>query len=124
MSGEGKGLSGLRVLLAEDEFLVAMDIETMLVRCGCTVIGPASRLDAALRLAGSEAVDAAVLDVNLNGELVYPVAAVLAGRGIPFVLTTGYGEGSIPEDYAAAPRLAKPFGEKHLIECMERICGG
>jgi CheY-like chemotaxis protein len=84
-------LKGLRVLVAEDEALVAFQLEDMLAELGCAVIGPASRVGQALDLLGRERVDAAVLDVNVAGELVYPVADALTAQGLPYIFATGYG---------------------------------
>ena len=84
--------AGLRVLVVEDEMLIAVLIEEMLQGLGCHVVGPVSRLDAALRLAHEEPLDAAILDVRIRGGQVYPVAEELLPRNIPFVLASGYGD--------------------------------
>jgi CheY-like chemotaxis protein len=106
--------SGLRVLLVEDESLVAMLLEDMLTELGHQVVGPVSRIGKALELARSEQLEAAILDVNLNGLEVYPVAAVLAARGIPFVFATGYGKRSLPAPYDSRPTLSKPFQQQDV----------
>ncbi|RYB01369.1 response regulator [Lichenibacterium ramalinae] len=80
-----------RVLIVEDEMMVAMLVEDMLVDMGFIVVGPAYRLGDGLRLAKSETLDVAVLDVNLKGARSFPIATVLTERGIPFVFATGYG---------------------------------
>lgn len=82
-------LKGLRVLVVEDEALVALQLEDMLADLGCAIIGPASRVCQALDLLGGQRVDAAVLDLNVAGELVYPVADALASRGLPYIFATG-----------------------------------
>jgi two-component system, chemotaxis family, sensor kinase Cph1 len=117
-------LAGRRVLLVEDEFLVAMDVESMLERAGCASIGPAIRLEQALTLACGEAIDAAVLDVNLNGTPVFPVAKALSERGIPFLFTTGYDGASIPPAFQAVLRLQKPFNEDDLIHGLKAVMNG
>ncbi|HEY0149376.1 MAG TPA: response regulator [Allosphingosinicella sp.] len=99
----------LRVLIVEDEMLVAMNIEDMLLALGHEVAGLASRLSPALALAGEAEIDAAVLDVNLAGERSFPVADVLEGRGIPYLFATGYGLGGIEERYRGRVVLQKPF---------------
>ena len=104
----------LRVLIVEDEMLVAMNIEDMLLDLGHEVAGIASRLAPALSLAGEAAIDAAMLDVNLAGENSFPVADVLAARGIPFVFATGYGRQGIEERYRDRPLLQKPFRASDL----------
>ncbi len=104
----------LRVLIVEDEMLVAMNIEDMLLDLGHEVAGLASRLEPALSLAREGQFDLAMLDVNLAGETSFPVAAILAGRGIPFLFATGYGVKGIAEDYRAYPVLQKPFRARDL----------
>ena len=99
-------LEGIRVLVVEDEFLVATLIEDMLVAAGCVVAGPIPRLSKALDAVGSGTFDAAVLDVNLGGDRVYPVADALSRRNVPFVFVTGYGTGVLPREYAARPASA------------------
>lgn len=102
-------LSGRRILIVEDEALVSMVIEEALKDLGCAIVGPVSTRDQALALAKTEPLDGALLDVNLGGEPVYPVADALSLRGIPFAFVTGYGQGGIADRYAAAPTLVKPF---------------
>lgn len=80
------GLSGRRILVVEDEVIVAWMLEDMPGQLGCAVVGPATRIDRPLAIIGTEDLDAAVLDVNLNGEKSYPVADTLAARGMPFVV--------------------------------------
>ena len=99
----GRRASGLRVLLVEDENLVALLLEDMLAELGHTVVGPVARLDKALETAQREAFDVAILDVNINGEDSYPIAEALAARGIPFVFSTGYGKKSLPAPYIDLP---------------------
>src|ERR1700755_294503 len=102
-------LEGLRILVVEDAFLVVTLIEDMLVAAGCVVAGPIPRLSEALDAVDRETFDAAVLDVNLGGERVYPSAAALSGRNVPFLFVPGYTRGVLPCEYAARPRLCKPF---------------
>jgi CheY-like chemotaxis protein len=104
----------LRILIVEDEMLVAMNIEDMLLDLGHEVAGIASRLAPALSLAGEASIDAAMLDVNLAGENSFPVADLLAARGIPFVFATGYGVQGIEERYRGRPLLQKPFRASDL----------
>jgi CheY-like chemotaxis protein len=106
---------GLRVLLVEDENLVAALLEDMLAELGHSVVGPVARLKKALEMAQREAIDLAILDVNINGEQAYPVAEALAARGIPFVFSTGYGERGLPPQYRGHPTLQKPF-QQHDLE--------
>jgi len=92
-------LAGKRVLIVEDELLVALLIEDFLVEMGCSPLGPCGNVAKALHAVRTETFDLAVLDVNLAGEKVYPVAEMLTGRQIPFVFLSGYGEEAIPEGH-------------------------
>ena len=112
-------LEGVKVLVVEDEYLVAALMEDMLASAGCVVAGPIPRLAQALDAASSEACDVAVLDVNLAGERVYPVADILAQRNVPFVFVTGYGV--LPGEYANRPRLCKPFKMADLLDTLSDI---
>jgi CheY-like chemotaxis protein len=114
-------LQGLRVLVVEDEYLVATLIEEMLESAGCVVAGPIPRLAEALDAADIEACDAAVLDINLAGERVYPVAEVLSRRNIPFLFVTGYSAGSLPGEYAKRPRICKPFKIADLVGTLSNV---
>jgi CheY-like chemotaxis protein len=112
-------LQGVKVLVVEDEYLVAALMEDILESAGCVVTGPIPRLAQALDAANSEACDAAVLDVNLAGERIYPVADILSRRNIPFVFVTGYGV--LPGEYANRPRLCKPFKVADLLDTLSDI---
>ena len=114
-----EALQGVKVLVVEDEYLVATLMEDMLESAGCVVAGPIPRLAQALDAASSEACDVAVLDVNLAGERVYPVADILAQRNVPFVFVTGYGV--LPGEYANRPRLCKPFKMADLLDTLSDI---
>lgn len=113
-----------RILLVEDEALVAMMVEDMLRDFGATVAGPAHALAQALEFAATEALDAALLDVNLGGEPVYPVAEELARRGIPFAFASGYGESGIAEGFRDRPVLQKPFDEATLVSVLSGLIRG
>ncbi|MGH7046443.1 MAG: response regulator [Stellaceae bacterium] len=117
-------LQGARILVVEDEYLVASLIEDMLQTAGCSVAGPIPRLAPALEAAESEACDAAVLDVNLAGERAFPVADILTRRNVPFVLVTGYSGNSLPPEYAACPRLHKPFRLAELLAVLSGMLQG
>jgi len=108
-------LGGNRILLVEDEALVAMVMRDMLTELGYSVVGPFSQAADATAAAQEEMVDAAVLDINLDGDLVYPIAEVLVARGIPFVFVTGYGAESVDRRYADVPVLQKPI-ERQTLE--------
>ena len=116
-------LAGRRILVVEDDMLIAVLIEEELQELGCVVVGPVSKLDAALRLADSPGLDAAILDVNIRGGLVYPVAKQLQTRGIPFALASGYGDWALPEAFRDQPRLTKPFTCEELEAQVRLLCG-
>ena len=116
-------LAGLRVLVVEDEALIAMDLAATLRRVGCTTIGPARRVATAMRHVASDAPDIALLDVNLAGEEVFPVADALAGRQVPFVFLTGYGRNVIPDRFRDRPLLGKPYSTAPLLATLERLIG-
>ena len=112
--------AGRRILVVEDEPLVAMLLEDLLLELGLEVIGPALRLERALELARSEPMDAAILDVNLAGERSYAVAEQLAARGIPFAFATGYGSPGLDRNLDA-PLLRKPFERDAVRRVAERL---
>ena len=116
----GPGIQGLRVLIIEDEALVAMLIEDTLDDIGCVVVGVASRLEEAMSKVSSLTFDLAIVDVNLGGAESYPVVEMLARRGTPFILATGYGPGGIPESLRGAPILAKPFVRDELERALAK----
>ncbi|MGN7295405.1 response regulator [Rhizobium sp. SAFR-030] len=113
-------LIGCRLLVVEDEYLVASSLLKALEKDGATVFGPVSDVERALEVveASTFGFDAAILDVNLDGEMVYPVAATLSEQGIPFVFVTGYDLRVMPHDLAAAPCLMKPCDESELIRLL------
>lgn len=119
-------LQGLRVLVVEDEALVAMLLEDMLGDLGCQVVATASRVDPAVLVARDpgQPIDVAILDVNVAGESIAPVVQALADRGVPFVFATGYGASGAPEGFRDRPTLQKPFGmnevESRLREATSR----
>ncbi len=115
-------LQGLRVLVVEDEPLVAMLIEEQLAEEGCTIIGPAANIANAHALMQREKLDAAVLDLNLNGERPTGVAEALTERRVPFVIVTGYSDRQLEEPVLQrAPRLGKPFRAEELVQTLARI---
>ena len=114
-------ISGRRVLVVEDEALVLMLLTDMVEEAGAVVVGPASSVAEALQLANDPSIEAALLDVNLNGQPIFPVAAVLRERGIPFAFLTGYGRAGLPDEYADAAVLQKPFQFEHLMERLRAL---
>lgn len=102
-------IEGLRLLVAEDEALVSILIEDMLVELGCSVVGAVANVPSALEVARKGGIDCAILDVNLGGESIHPVAEELAAREVPFLFVTGYGASGVPDQFSGAPVLQKPF---------------
>jgi CheY-like chemotaxis protein len=111
-------LAGLRVLVVEDEMMVSMLIEDMLTDLGCVVVGPAARLDEAIDLAMASDLDCAVLDVNLGGQPIFPLADLLRERGKPFAFATGYGDAGVRDVDRGTPVLQKPFREGDLARIL------
>ena len=122
-SGPGEVcLEGLRILVVEDVFSVAELIDGMLGTLRCEVVGPVGRLGKAVRLAREERLDGAILDVNLAGEGVAPVAEALEARGVPFFFATGYeGAADLPAKYHGRPSLRKPFGLRDFSDMAARV---
>lgn len=114
-------LRGKRVLLIEDEPVVALVAEEMLVGLGAEVVGPAGHLDEALALACREPVDMAVLDVNLNGRMSDPVAEALRARAIPFIYATGYGDAASCPLEPGAPIVQKPYTQRDIEHALRRL---
>jgi CheY-like chemotaxis protein len=116
---EPTGLEGLRILIAEDNLFAAMELEQTLLAFGCQPVGPVARLDQALSLALSEDLDGALLDVELQGEMVFAVAEELQRRRIPMIFASGYGTDDVfPAAFAHHPRLPKPFGEEGVRRAL------
>ena len=118
-------LQGKRVLVVEDEHLVGMETAESLQAAGCVIIGPVSTIDEALNVARAESFDAAVLDINLNGELIWPAAHVVRARNIPFVFTTGYsGLLNVPKELKDSLWIEKPFNGEQLINSLAATLAG
>lgn len=117
--------AGLRVLLVDDEPLVAMLLEDMLADLGCHVVATAARVDQALQILADPGTvfDLAVLDVNVAGESVRPVAEAVAARGAAMVFATGYGESGVPEPFRGRPTLQKPFSFNDVVSRLNEACG-
>ena len=114
-------LKGLRVLVVEDEMMVSMLIEDMLSDLGCIVVGPASRLDEAIELVNATELDCAVLDVNLGGQPIFPLADLLREKGAPFAFATGYGDAGLRDVDRGSPVLQKPFREGDLARVLGEL---
>lgn len=117
----------VRALVVEDEFLVSLDIAQMLASAGYEVVGPAGRIDEALRLVeGEDHLSVAVLDVNIAGQRIWPVARELRRRGVPFVFVTGYVEAhaGIPPELSDAPVLPKPVDPDRFVSTVRDLAPG
>jgi CheY-like chemotaxis protein len=113
--GEGVVTNAARILVVEDEFLIALDIVSALEQAGITVVGPAGTVSDALAVIEREPLEGALLDAHLGGEPAARIADALAARGIPFAFVSGYGRESLPEAHRSAPLVRKPFTDKDLL---------
>ena len=111
--------TGKRVLVVEDELMIRMLLEGMLTDLGHTVAGEAGSIEEAVALAQEREFDIAILDVNLNGKPITPVAEILIARGVPFVFASGYGQRGVPEPYRSSPTLQKPFQVEALAQAID-----
>jgi CheY-like chemotaxis protein len=116
-------LGGVRVLLVEDEAIIAMTAEDMLEELGCTVAATASNLQEAFACVEQHVFDVALLDINLNGQQSLPVAARLREKGTPFVFTTGYGAAGSGADHADVPLVTKPYQLADLEGAIRKALG-
>lgn len=116
----GHELDGLRILVVEDWLPLARELRYQLLTAGAQVVGPAGNLTKAMQFAECELIDAALLDIDLNGQRVFPVAELLLERGIPFVFVTAYDTIEIPEELQSAPLVAKPAPFPVLSEIISK----
>lgn len=112
-----------RVLIVEDEMLIALMLQDMVAEAGLVVAAIANTLRAGVELAEREDVQLAILDINLNGEEAYPVAEILRARHIPFIFSTGYAGASVRPEYQGAPRLIKPYQQEMLTAAIAAALG-
>jgi CheY-like chemotaxis protein len=113
-----------RILVVEDEAMISMLLEDMVLDCGGELVGPVARFDAALELARKAEFAVAVLDLNLNGTLSYPIAEVIRERGIPVIFATGYGADGLLDRFSDCPTLQKPFSQQDFAEAVAAACRG
>ncbi|HYM99147.1 MAG TPA: response regulator [Aestuariivirgaceae bacterium] len=111
----------LRFLLIEDEALILLNLKSALKDLGWEVSGTAAKIDAAMKVARTGSFDAAIIDINLDGSMTYPVADILRERAIPFAFTTGYGRTAIDNAYSEIPILQKPFSHDQLKNVVSRL---
>jgi CheY-like chemotaxis protein len=117
-------LRGARVLIVEDDGIIALDLRGTLEEAGCVVVALESTVEAAEALARTEDLDLALLDVQINGSTTFNVADILAARGIRFVFLTGYGPDSVPDRFGADRIIRKPFSPERLLASLERLTRG
>jgi len=115
--------SPARVLVAEDEFLVAVMLEENLRESGYDVVGPVSDLKSLLSAVETETFDCAIFDINLNGQMVYPAVEVLMKRGLPFTLLSGYGSSNIPDAFRGVNVMAKPCDFRDIEAWLKKAVG-
>ena|SRR5215217_3695654 len=119
---EDRDIYGKTFLVVEDEYLVAVDIIEILGRAGADVLGPVSSLEAALDLVNSaRSIDGAILDINLRGAEVYPVADVLGTRGVPYAFMTAYNHGDLPDRFRSVPYLQKPADPAAVLDLLQGL---
>jgi PAS domain S-box-containing protein len=116
-----RGIRGRRILVVEDEPLIAMDIAATLADAGCDVVGPASSVEEAKGLIAAAGFDAALLDANLGGRMVDDLAAALTRLRVPFAFLTGYGREALPAAFRHAPIISKPFTTGHALDVLARL---
>jgi CheY-like chemotaxis protein len=114
-------LDGRRILIVEDSPVVAVACEDMLREMGCVAIGPAINMAGAIQLATEEQLDGAIVDINIRGGKAFPVLRILADRGVPFLLASGYADWSMPEEWLESPRMAKPYSPALLRESLLKL---
>ena len=110
-----------RVLVVEDSPVVSLDAEEVLSSCGFHVVGPAPNMAMGLELAQKEQIDVAVVDLNLRGGKAFPILRVLAERDIPFLVTSGYADWTMPDEWLDRPRLSKPYSAELLTRSLAEI---
>lgn len=117
-------LKGKRILVVEDEYMIAADLKRELIRYGAEVVGPTGGLARGLELAEDHDLDGALLDLNLEGDWTYPLADRLDAAAVPYLFLTGYDSWALPSAYATKPTVAKPYALSAVMGMMERLCAG
>ena len=114
-------MAGLKVLVIEDEFLITMLLEDILDDLGCTLAGSATNIRQAAELVSEVVADAAILDVNLGGDPVFPIAQQLTERQVPIIFASGYGSTTLPERWQNFPTLPKPFTADQVATALRKV---
>ena len=123
MRSDGRAWHGGRVLVCDDNLLIADVVAEFLRECGLKPMGPVGRLESAMQMARERALDGAILDLNLNGRPCSPICAILSARRIPFMFFTGYPHAAIPTEYRWAQLIAKPFEAIEMKEALAEMLG-
>ena len=114
-------LSGLRILLVEDEYFTAQDARRIIERAGGAVVGPFGEVPEVMAAGLDQPLDAAVVDIGLRGEMSYGLADALDARGVPYLFATAYDPGVVPERFSDVPLLQKPFGDPDLVRLVAEL---
>ena len=117
-AGADGDLRGARILIVEDEYFIADDMAAALRLRGAEVVGPVGTVEEADRIVAEGAFDCAILDMNLRGDMAYPVADRLSEAGIPFIIATGYNSASLPERFNSVPRVEKPVDPALVLAAL------
>jgi CheY-like chemotaxis protein len=117
------GVTGHRVLIVEDSPVVGPFTAEMLAELGCAVVGPAPNMATARELIENEAFDAALVDLHIRGERAFALCDLLANKGVPFILTSGYADWQMPDEWAARPRLQKPYKIGQVEQALRELFG-
>jgi CheY-like chemotaxis protein len=120
---ERADLSGRRILVIEDSPVVAPFTVDILAELGCEVVGPAPNMALAREMVDGGDFDGALLDVHIRGERVFPLCELLSAKGVPFVLTSGYADWTMPEKWDDRPRLQKPYTIDQVAEALGALFG-
>ena len=123
MQSDGRAWHGGRVLVCDDNLLMAEVVAEFLLECGLAPIGPVGRLESAKYMARERALDGAILDINLGGRPCFPICAILSARRIPFIFLTGYPLAAIPIEYRGAALVTKPFELTEMKEVLAHMLG-
>ena len=117
----GAALQGTRILVVEDEYYIADDLQRALKGAGAEIVGPCGSVQPSLDAIAKGGFDCAVIDLSLHGESAEPIADRLESTGYPFAIATGYGSGAVPEQHKHVPRIEKPFDDAALLKIIEQL---
>jgi DNA-binding NtrC family response regulator len=120
-SAKPAGLPSFKILIVEDEYFIAQDLAEAFTDIGSEVLGPVPSIDQAMEVIRDQVVHAAVLDINIQDQMVFPVADILTRRDIPFVFASGYDEKTVPQSYQGVPRWEKPFAAGDIAEFLSDL---